>query len=209
MRLVVFGATGRTGRPLVEQALRDGYEVTAFVRDSSKLDIQHERLRIIEGDVLDAAAVDESVDDQDVVLSALGHTKSSPKDVQTRGTENIVAAMKQHGVGRLISLTGAGVADSKDDPKFVDKAIVFLLKTFQGAVLEDAERHAEVLRKSDLEWVIVRGPRLTEGERKGEYRVGYVGKNSGTQISRADMADFMLKQLTSKEHLHTAPLVSY
>lgn len=194
---------------MVEQALREGHEVTVSVRDPSKVSVRHDLLWVLKGDVLDAKAVDEAVAGQDAVLSALGHTKSSPKDVQTRGTENIVAAMKKHGVDRIVSLTGAGVADRKDEPKFVDEAIVFLLKTFQGAVLEDAERHAEVLRKSGLEWVIVRGPRLTEGARKGEYRVGYVGKNSGTQISRTDVADFMLKQLTSEEYLYAAPIVSY
>lgn len=209
MKLAVFGASGRTGRPLVEQALASGHEVTAFVRDPSKLGMEHERLTVVEGDVKDSEKVREAVEGADAVLSALGHTKSSAKDVQTVGTENIVAAMQESGVRRLVSLTGAGVGDPKDEPKLFDKAITTLLKLLQKDVLRDAEDHARVIEKSGLDWVIVRGPMLTEGEKKGEYRVGYVGKNSGTKISRADVADFMLQQAEDYTYLGQKPMVSY
>jgi putative NADH-flavin reductase len=181
----------------------------AFVRDPSRLGVAHERLTVVEGDVKDPAKVREAVDGADAVLSALGHTKSSAKDVQTVGTKNIVAAMRESGVQRLVSLTGAGVSDPKDEPKLFDKAITTLLKLLQKDVLEDAEGHARVIEDSRLDWVIVRGPMLTEGERKGEYRVGYVGKNSGPRISRADVADFMLRQTEDDTHLGRKPMVSY
>jgi putative NADH-flavin reductase len=209
MRVAIFGASGRTGRPLVEQALARGYEVRALVRDPPKLQARHERLVVIRGDVLDVARVEETVAGADAVLSALGPSKTSPKDVQTRGTQNIVAAMKEQGARRLVSLTGAGVRDPQDEPKLVDRAITFLLKRLQPAVLEDGVRHAEVIKASGLEWVIVRGPRLTKGPKRGEYRVGVIGKNSGTRISRADLAEFMLDQLTTDAHLRQMPVVSY
>ncbi|CAN5638526.1 NAD(P)H-binding protein [soil metagenome] len=209
MKLAVFGASVRTGTPLVEQALAAGHEVTAFVRGPSKLVIGHEKLTVSKGDVKDSAQVLEAVAGADAVLSALGHTKSSAKDVQTVGTENIVAAMKESGVQRLVSLTEAGVSDPKDEPKVFDKVITTLLKLLQKDVLEDGENHARVIEKSGLDWVIVRGPMLTEGEKKGEYRVGYVGKNSGSKISRADVADFMLRQSGSDEYLGQKPMVSY
>jgi putative NADH-flavin reductase len=207
VRVAIFGASGRTGRPLVEQALAAGYEVRVLMRDPSKFQIRHGRLAVVRGDVLDAAKVDETVAGTDAVLSALGHTKTSPKDVQTRGTENIVAAIERHGVRRFVSLTGA--RDPRDEPKLADRAITFLLRRLQPDVLEDGVRHSEVIKRSDLDWVIVRGPRLTEGPRKGKYRVGAVGKNSGTQISRADLAEFMLGQLTTDTHLRQMPMVSY
>ncbi len=209
MRVAVFGASGRTGRPLVEQALARGHEVRALVRDPAKLQVGHERLVVIQGDVLDAAKAGETVAGTDAVLSALGQTNASPRDVQARGVENIVAAMERHGVRRLVSLTGAGVRDPRDEPKLVDRAITFLLKRLQPNVLEDGVRHAEVIKASDLEWVIVRGPRLTEGPKRGGYQVGMVGKNSGTQISRADLAGFMLDQLTTDANLRQMPVVSY
>lgn len=209
MKVAIFGASGRTGKPLVEQALATGHEVTAFVRDPSKLGIGHEKLTIVKGDVKEPTKVREAVSDADAVLSALGHTKSSAKDVQTVGTENIVAAMEESGVRRLVSLTGAGVGDPKDEPKLFDKVITTLLKLLQKDVLEDGENHARAIEKSGLDWVIVRGPMLTEGEKKGEYRVGYVGKNSGTKISRADVADFMLRQTEDDSYLGQKPMVSY
>lgn len=194
---------------MVEQALEMGHEVTAFARDAAGVPVRHERLRVVTGDVTDAKAVDGAVAGRDAVLIALGHTKTSAKDVQEVGTANIVAAMKKHGVRRVVSLTGAGVRDPKDEPKLFDRVIVAALKLLQRDVLEDAERHAGVLRESGLDWVIVRGPVLNDGPRTGEYRVGYVGKNSGSKISRADVADFMLKQLTDDGHLRAAPMVSY
>ena len=210
MRISVFGATGRTGRPLVEQALADGHEVVALARDPARLEtLRHERLRIVRGDVLDAARVDEVVAGSDAVVSVLGHAKGSPKDVQTRGTENIVAAMERHGVRRLVSLTGAGVRDPKDEPKLVDRVFGLALRTLQRDVLEDGERHVQAIKRSGLDWVIVRGPRLTEGPKKGAYRVGLVGKNSGTRVSRADLAEFVLKQTASDAHLGQMPVVSY
>ncbi len=209
MRIVIFGATGKTGHHLVAQALSAGHEVRAFVRDASRLPMRHERLQIVEGDVLDTTSVEQAVSNVDAVLSALGHTKTSTNDVQKVGTENIVGAMKKSDVRRLISLTGAGVRDEQDEPKLVDKVFGLLLKLLQPAVLEDAERHAEVIKASGLDWVIVRAPRLTDGPRIGEYRVGYVGKSSGTKISREDVAGFILQQLTDDEYLHQQPMISY
>jgi putative NADH-flavin reductase len=209
MKLAVFGATGRTGRPLVEQTLADRHEVRALVRDPSRLPVSEGRLTPVVGDVLDPARVEETVAGADAVLSVLGQTKTGPKDVQTRGTQNIVSAMEKHGLRRLVSLTGAGVRDPRDEPKLVDKAITFLLERLQPQVLADGVGHAEVIKASDLDWVIVRGPRLTEGPKRGEYRVGMIGKNSGTRISRADLADFMLHQVTDDTHLRRMPVVSY
>ncbi|MGH3144196.1 MAG: NAD(P)-dependent oxidoreductase [Rubrobacter sp.] len=209
MRIVVFGASGRTGRPLVGQALEAGHEVTAFVRDPARLPVRHERLRVVTGDVTDAVAVERTVAGQDAVISVLGPAKDAPKDVLTRGIGNIVAAMKRHGLRRLVSLTGAGVRDPEDRPKLLDRVIVAALKLVQRDVLEDGVRHAEVIKRSGLEWVVVRGPMLNEGEKTGEYRVGYVGKNSGSKISRADLADFMLGQLADDTYLVRMPMVSY
>jgi putative NADH-flavin reductase len=209
MKLTIFGASGRTGRPLVEQALGAGHDVTAFMRNPAKLQVKHDRLRIVQGDVQDATKVEEAIKGADVVLSVLGHSKDSPDNIQTVATEHIVKAMKQHGVKRIISLTGAGVKDPKDEPKLVDRAIRGLLVLLQKNLLRDAEAHAEIIQRSGLEWVIVRGPRLNEGPHTGKYRIGYIGKNSGTLASRADVADFMLKQVSDTTYLGQSPVVSY
>lgn len=209
MRVAVFGATGRTGRLLVEQALEGGHGVTAFVREASRLEVKHERLSVVEGDVRDGARVEEAVSGADAVLAALGHVKGSPGDVQTEGTRRIVEAMRGCGVRRLVSLTGAGVRDEEDRPKLVDRAIVALMERVQPAVLEDGRRHVEVIRQSGLDWTVVRGPRLTDGPRTGNYRVGYVGCESGTKVSRADVAEFMLARSRDQDYIGRMPMVSY
>jgi putative NADH-flavin reductase len=210
MKIAIFGAAGKVGRHLLDQALERGDEVSVLVRDTSKLTIQrHEGLKVVQGDVLDPKDVEKAVVGTGAVLSALGHTKTSSKDVLTEGTKNIVAAMNRHGVRRLVCLTGAGVRDPKDEPKLVDRVIGSLLKLLQKDLLEDSIGQARVIKESELEWVIIRAPVLNEGEKKGEYRIGYVGKESGTRLSRADVADFMLKQTTDDTYLHQAPMVSH
>jgi putative NADH-flavin reductase len=164
---------------------------------------------VVEGDVLDGSRVGEAVSGAGAVLAALGHAKGSPEDLQAQGTRRIVDAMGEHGVRRLISLTGAGVRDEEDRPKVSDRAIVALLGRLQPAVLEDGRRHAEMIRESGLDWTIVRAPRLTDGPHTGKHRVGYVGRESGTRISRADVADFMLGQLEDGRYVGRMPMVSY
>ncbi len=208
MKLAIFGATGRTGKPLLEQALKDGYEVVALVRNPSKLAIQNPSLTVVQGDVTSQADVDKVVQGSDAVISVIGQTKESPRDLQTVAINHIIAAMNKYGVTRLVSLTGAGVDDPHDRPRFANHLIKFALKRMSGHVLKDAENHAEAMKKSNLDWVIVRGPMLNEGPYTGKYRIGWVGVNTGSRISRADLADFLLKQATDTTYLHQAPMIS-
>jgi len=208
MKIAVFGASGRTGRPFVQQALAAGHTLIALVRTPATFPIKHKNLTVVPGDAMNASDVELVVQEADAVVSALGQTKNSPKDMQTVATKNIVAAMNKYGITRLVSLTGAGVDAPQDKPKLMNHIIKFALKTMSGAVLQDAEQHAAVLRDSTLNWVIVRGPMLTEGPYTGKYRVGWVGINTGARISRADVADFMLKQVTDDTYLQKAPMIS-
>src|SRR5579885_3657532 len=209
MRIVIFGASGRTGRALVEQALAAGHTVTAFVRTPASFPLQHEQLRVVQGDVTNSVQVAGAIAGQDAVVCALGHRRDSHKDLQAVATRNIVAGMKAAGVRRLVSMTGAGVHAPQDQPKVIDRAIRMLLVLMSGDVLRDAETSAQIIEESGLDWVIARGPRIVDGPHTGVYRVGFVGKDSGIRISCADIADFMLKELTDDTYLHQLPLVSY
>jgi putative NADH-flavin reductase len=208
MKLAIFGATGRTGKPLVEQALQAGHEVVALVRTPSKLTIQHPKLTVIQGDALNPVDVDKVVQGSDAVISVIGQRKGAPRDTMTVAITNIIAAMNKYGVRRLVSLTGGGVDDPRDRPKFANRMIKLALKLMSGHVLKDAENHAEVIRKSNLDWVIVRGPMLNDGPHTGNYRVGWVGVNTGSRLSRANLADFILKQTTDTTYLRQSPMVS-
>jgi putative NADH-flavin reductase len=209
MKVIVFGASGGTGIKIVKQALEAGHDVTAFVRKPAKVDIQNPHLKLVTGDVLEAAAVQKAVEGHEAVISALGPARPPMPGMMEIAAQNIVAAMKKAGIRRLISATGAGVRDSQDQPKLIDHLMKDLLTLLAGEVLRDSAANVAVIRASDLDWTIVRYPRLLDGAHTGTYRVGYVGKDSGSQLSRADGADFVLKELTENKYIHQMPVVSY
>jgi len=209
MKIVVFGASRGTGFKVVEQALEAGHSVTAFVRSPAKLPIQHPNLTLCEGDAMDAAAVEKAIIGQEAVISALGPTRPPVPGMMEIAANNIVSAMEKHGVRRLVSTTGAGVRQPEDRPKLADRLIGALLRLLAKDVLLDSAANVKVIQSSGLDWTVVRYPRLVDGTRTGNYRVGYVSRDSGTQLSRADGADFVLKELVEKKWLRKLPLVSY
>ncbi len=206
--VAVFGGTGKTGRHLVEEALAAGYRVTVLARTPSKLALEHERLRVVKGDVLDRSAVGETVDGASAVLSALGPTKNTPDHQVSRGTENILDAMNEHGVRRIVISAGAGVGAEGDQPKLFNHLISFALKLAARHVLEDMTRTVATVRASDRDWTVVRVPMLTDDAAKGNVRVGHVGVNTGPRITRPDMARFMLEQLDDPAHVRASPVIS-
>lgn len=209
MKVVVFGASGRVGRHLVEQALAAGHEVTAFVRDPAKLGQQHERLRVVQGDVEDSAKVEEAIAGQEMVLSTLGHTKTSSQQIQTVALQHILTAMRKHGIKRLVDLTGAGIASPKDPPSLGASVIRTIFKLLAAPVIEDGTRHVQLIKASDREWVVVRAPRIVEGPKTGVYRTGYLPTGPGSKISYADVAHFMLRGTSEDNYLREAPIITY
>lgn len=206
--VAIFGATGRAGGHLVQQALERGYCVRALARDPAKLETQDERLVAIQGSLSDKARVEQVIAGADVVLSVLGPTSNEPTFEISQGTETIIAAMKKHGVTRLIISAGAGVGDPEDAPKLFNKLINVALKATARNVYEDMVKTVALVRDSGLDWTVVRVPRLTDGPKTGHIRVGMVGKGTGANLTRADMAEFMLKQIDDGRHLRQAPVIS-
>ncbi|MFP4643350.1 MAG: NAD(P)-dependent oxidoreductase [Spirochaetales bacterium] len=211
MRLMVFGATGRTGQPFVRQALANGHTVTALVRNAVKIptDIR-EKITVIEGNVMSSTDVAHAVgkSNADAVVSTLGPVKGSPDDLMTKAADSIVAAMKEHSVSRLVWMTGAGVPGDGDQPKFMDHVVKGLLKLLAGKVLVQSEHAAETVRNSGLEWTIVRAPMLTDAEPSGSYRVGRVGVGTGAKLIRADGAAYILTLVENGEEIGKSPVVS-
>lgn len=209
MDLVIFGASGRLGCKVVEQALMAGHRVRAFVRTPAKFTVQHPHLTLFQGDSMDAGAVYKAMAEQQAVISALGPARPPVPEMMETSAKNIVTAMKEHGIYRLVSTTGAGVWQPKDQPKFIDYLFAILLNVFAKEVVHDSFANVDVIKASNLDWTIARFPRLTEGPRTGKYRAGYIDKESSSQLSRADGAEFILKELTDKKWVRKAPLVSY
>ena len=210
MKLIIFGATGGTGQHLIQQALTKGHEVTAFVRDPSKLNIPG--LRVFKGDVLDYASVEAAVAGHDAVLCALGAPANKTGTLRSAGTLHIIRAMEKTGVRRFVCQTSLGYGDSKEvlnrTPFYFKYLIVpFILKKgFADHALQE-----EYIRQSRLDWVIVRPSNLTDGVFTGAYKHGFSASDDKIKVivSRADVADFMLKQLSDNTYLHKTPGVSY
>jgi putative NADH-flavin reductase len=209
MNIVVFGASRGVGRNVVEQALLAGHQVIAFVRTPSTFTLRHPNLMVVQGDSMDAAAVEKAIAGQDAVVSALGPTRPPVPRMMETSAKNIVDAMMKHGVRRIVSTTGAGVRQAEDQPKLIDHFIGFLLNLLAKEVVLDSAKNVETITSSDLDWTIIRFPRLMDGASIGHYRFGYVSKDSSPQLARADAAASVLKELTEKKWLRKIPLVSY
>jgi putative NADH-flavin reductase len=209
MKLLIFGSTGGTGRELLKQALAQGHSVTAYARNPAKIDdIKHASLRVVRGDVLDPAIVESAVVGQKAVLSTIG-AGAVRTTLREDGTRNIVEAMEKTGVRRLICQSSLGVGDSRANLPFFTKYII--VSVFLRHAFADHERQEAVVKKSSLDWTLVRPPHLTNGPRTGAYRHGFTTTDTRIKgkISRADVADFMIKQLTDDTYIHQTPGVSY
>lgn len=205
MRIVVFGASSASGKLLVEKALSKGHSVTAFVRDASKLGMTHIKLKTVSGNAVDPAQVEDVVRESDAVLSTLG-PKGKPAVMAARSTQNIVDAMEKHGIKRLVLVSVAGIAVPQDNRKknLIDGLLKLLLKD----VFLDRENQIAVLQASKVEWVAVRVPRLTDEPAKGSVKAFFGSPNPSFKVTRADLAEFMLEQLTSDQWLRQAPILS-
>lgn len=209
-RVLIVGATGGTGRHLIAQALERGHVVTALARDPSALRIEHPRLRVMQGDVLDYPSVEAAVRGQDVVISALGHKRFfQPTHILSEGTRNLLQALETRGVPRFVCETALGIGDSagRMGVYYTFFVIPFILPFY----FWDKARQERVIAANRLNWVMVRPGALTNGAKRGRYQHGpNVGSFLSTvRISRADVADFMLNQMTDNTYLRSAPGVCW
>jgi len=250
MKLLIFGATGGTGRQLVDQALAQGHEVTAFVRNPAKLAMQHEKLKVVQGNVMDCHSVGAAVAGQDAVFSALGvrfnwlplvvaivvsqilvRTTAMPHwlrlltdiglpvlallwtartpPIVSEATKCILAAMEREGTKLFVCESSLGVGDSKGQlgPFYT----YFFIPVLLHRVFADKEVQEKVIQSSHVEWVIVRPGVLTNGAKTGNYHAGFpvTDKTVSGSVSRADVADFMLRQLTDTSYRGKTPGISY
>jgi putative NADH-flavin reductase len=209
MKILVLGSTGKTGLELLEQGLEDGHEVTAFARRPEAVALKHAKLRVLKGDILDRASVTAAVEGQDAVLSALGVRQLGANTVLSDGTRNVIQAMQQSGVRRLIVESSLGVGDSAGQlgPLYN----FFIMPVILKRVFQDKDAQESLIRASGLDWIIVRPAVLTNGPRTGRYKSGFppTDRSIKAKISRADTAEFMLKQLSDNKFLRQTPGLSY
>jgi putative NADH-flavin reductase len=217
MRIAIIGASRGIGAELLKAAIEEGHEVTALVRDPDALDISTPRLKVIKGDILDPSSVAAAlakpigtiIAGQDAICVCIGIPPTrKPVDVFSRGTQNILNAIGKESNQKLILVTGIGAGESKGHGGFFyDRILNPLLLATNYA---DKDRAESIVKASNVEWLIVRPGFLTNGPRTGKYRAieNLSGVTAG-KISRADVADFILKQLVSPTYFGKTPLLMY
>lgn len=208
MKLIVFGATGGTGVPVVRQALEAGHQVTAVVRDPGRLDVSaNARLDVVQADVREAASIAPAVAGSDAVISALGGRGTRPTTICRDGTAAIITAMRETGARRLLVVSAAGFHTEGDS-----LPVRLLVKPLLGRFLRHpfadmAEMEARV-RDSGLDWTIVCPPQLTDKPYTGNVRSNVGANAPGFRIPRADLAGFLLGAVNDEPLARTTVSVS-
>src|SRR6266496_1735732 len=226
-KIAVFGASGRTGKLFTELGLKNGYSVKALVRDPSKFDFRHSNLQVIHGDISDTIKVEETVRGTEAVINLAGPRmidlvvpgKAPPPGLMRTATRNILSAMQQNNLERLIVVDSlpnglvAGILDPNDQPRFmnkwfINKFTIFIGKKLLGELLEVQRAYVDLIKQSPLRWTIVRAPTLSDQPSKGNYRVGYLDANTGKVASRSDVAACLLDVLMNGKYVGQMPIVS-
>lgn len=212
MKVLVVGATGGSGRAAVNELLARGHEVTAFSRHATTLGELGElggRLHAVNGDASDPAAVDRVVRGQQAVIVTLGISQnplrvrllgspSTPIDVRSRGTRNVIAAMRRHGVGKLVVQTTYGVGTTRDKLPLLYRLLFWLVL---GPQIADTERQEREVRGSGLDWVIAQPVSLTDDPRAGLPFASPIGELGGMKVSRGCVGRFLVQAMERSEYV--------
>lgn len=200
MKVLVFGATGKTGQLVVERALKEGHDVTVLVRDTGK--IQNPKVRVLTGDATRPADVLNAVQGQDAVIESIGGTTPyKATRLETTSVTNIVNAMKSQKVKRLVVVSMMGLGQSIKQAPWWYKYL--LMRTFLRGSTKDKSNKEAVVKNSGLDYILVRPPILKDGPATGSIKVLGLGV-TGHAITRADLANFLVAQLKSDDHLRKA-----
>ncbi len=208
MKITVFGATGTVGRIAVERILADGHHVTAFARQPENLGIIDRSLSLFTGDALDRAAVCNAVRGHDAVLITIGSGMSRKSKIRSQGTLNVIQAMQENGVRRLICQSTLGAHESWSNLNFFWKRIMFGL--LLRPVFQDHELQENLVRASGLDWTIVRPSAFFDGPASSAFKENFKpgDRNLTLKIARADVAEFLKRQLSDGRYLHHAVGIS-
>lgn len=205
MKLVIFGASGRTGSEIVKQALQRDHFVTAFVRNPGLVTVQHERLTVLKGEIYSMPDLEQAVLGQDAVICALGARDIKTSMIRTEGTTNIIEAMKKNNVKRLLVISAMGVGESWNTLSVMNKLVLaVLLKSAR----KDHEAQEGVVKASGLDWTIIRPSELTNTPPTRLYTFGENVRAKSSRIPRADVADLILNELEKRALVRRAATIT-
>ena len=210
MNITIFGGTGPAGLLVIRKALDSGHTVTVYARNSAKIKVQHGDIHVIEGELSERNKITEAVKGADAVISLLGPKNNANSPVISNGTKNIISAMQQNKVRRLIAAVSSSYRDPKDKFQFGFDFSVLMLKVIGKNILSEIVETGQQIVNSQLDWTMVRLPVLSDSPVNGNLNIGYTGdgKVSFFSLNRKDLADFMVRQLQDQTYLRKAPVVS-
>lgn len=209
MKIIVLGASRGTGLSAVQQAVENGHEVTALARNVLPIEelasqslqgIDHNRLKIVKGDVLSPSTFQKEIEGKDVVISSIGVTNTKPTTLYSEGMANIISAMLKYNVRRLICVSGVGVEVTPGMSFLLKLATRFIVQPLLRNNFRDLLRMEEIVKQSQLNWTIVRAPRLKDGPLTGKYR--YAAKDylhNPMILRRSDLAHFIVHNMKNQE----------
>jgi putative NADH-flavin reductase len=196
MRLTIFGATRNTGKHVMEQALAAGHEVIAVARNPAAITLEHDCLHLVKGDVVEFPTIQSAVRGSDAVISTIGVTGNAPTTLYSEGTANIIRAMEMASVRRLICLSASGLDPGPWWQQHLAKPLLWAM--FKHGY-SDMLVMESIVKQSDLDWTIIRPPRLTDGARTDHVHEAINQQlKRGWKISRADLAAYILAQLANR-----------
>jgi putative NADH-flavin reductase len=212
MKIIIFCATGFSGQAILEEAVRQGHEVTVLVRDASKIHNKNNNVKIVEGNVLEPAVVSSVLHHQEAVIQCLGvggKGDGKPTTFISDATKVIVDEMQKQNIKRLIAMSNVGAGNSITfQPWFFTKFILPYFMKWLKVIIEDKNRMEPIIMNSNLNWTIVRCPNIVDKPSKGTCNATLDGKGLKMTITLPDLSRFMVDQLKQTTFIKQAPCIS-
>ncbi len=214
MQVLIIGANGGIGKQCVEQSLEAGHHVTAILRNPSKLTLKHANLEIVRGDITEPFSFSDHYAGKDAVISAIGVSGGffgdRPTTLYSDGAKNILDEMEQMGIRRVFFISASAVETSPMLPFIVRLLSKYIIQKLLKNMYADLLRMEQTVKLSRLDWTIVRPPQLTNKPRTGRYRIAINQfLKNGLKISRADTADYILRNLQNKDSYRSTVEIAY
>ncbi|MGY3211831.1 NAD(P)-dependent oxidoreductase [Mucilaginibacter sp. HD30] len=208
--IAVLGANGGIGKQVVMQALIAGYDVSAILRTPDNLTIQHPNLKVIQGDIMRAGTLDEHLKGKDVIISAIGKNSFKKTTLYSQGSKNLIESMERTGVKRAFFISASGLDVNPKHPLLVRLATKYILQLILRNPYADQRSMENIIKQSNIDWTIVRPPRLLDKSLTGNYRMSTNGfLENGLSISRADVAHFIVNNLGNEVIIKKTVEVAY
>jgi putative NADH-flavin reductase len=212
MNVLLIGATGFSGKEVLNELLSKKHNVTVITRNKYSIDSQQENLTILEGNVLDENLINEAVQNQNAVINCLGiggKGNAKPNSLVSDATRILVHSMERSNVKRLICMSNVGAGESINfQPWIFTKVILPYFMKWLKVIIDDKNIMEPIVMNSRLEWTILRFPNITDKTPKGKVTISFDGNDLKMNITNKDLASFMVVQLNNPKLVHKTPCVS-